>query len=303
MAEKETKNNPKDLVEATPEEVEKMEKEEEKKIAKGNLETQEKEEAVVEDKDAKEKLATLEKQDSRDDYKNMTREERAAKREKEDMKKALDAWVPKTAVGKAVRAGEIKDINEVLSKGKKILESEIIDLLLPLQYDLLAIGQAKGKFGGGKRRAWRQTQKKTKEGNVMTFSAMAVVGDKKEHIGIGFGRSKETLPSRTKAIRQAKLNLQKIRLGYESKESGKLKPHTVPYIVEGKSGSVRVKFMPAPRGTGLVVGDQVKKILRLAGIQDVYGKSTGHTRTTFNLAKAAVHALTKTNDYHMEDRK
>jgi len=136
------------------------------------------------------------------------------------------------------------------------------------------------------------------EGNVVTFSAMAVVGDKKGHIGIGSGKSKETLPARAKAVRQAKLNLIKIEIGYESPEEKKLgaDPHTVPFIVQGKCGSVRIKLIPAARGTGLVVGNEVKKILRLAGIKDVYGVSSGQTRTTFNVAKACLDALRKTTE-------
>ena len=175
-----------------------------------------------------------------------------------------------------------------------MLEHQIADSLLKLESDLLLIGQAKGKFGGGKRRAWRQTQKKTMEGNIVTFSCMAVVGDRQGHVGIGLGKAKETLPSRQKALRNAKLNIMKVELGYESPEEEKTSPHTVPFIVEGKCGSVRIKLIPAPRGTGLVVGDECKKILSLAGIQDVYGVTKGHTRTTFNVAKACVDALSKT---------
>ena len=176
MAEQETINKPKDLIEATPEELQKLE------------------------------------QAMPEVYKS--REERA----KEEEKRKLDSWVPKTNLGRLVRTGKIKNISEVLSQDKKILESEIVDLLLKLDFDLLSIGQAKGKFGGGKRRAWRQTQKKTMEGNVVTFSAMAVVGDKKGHVGVGYGRSKETLPARAKAVRQAKLGLIKINRGFESIE-------------------------------------------------------------------------------------
>ena len=156
------------------------------------------------------------------------------------------------------------------------------------------IGQDKGKFGGGKRRTWRQTQKKTKEGNILTFSAMAVVGDKRGHIGIGYGKAKETLPAREKAIRKAKLNIIKIEMGCAHFDCSCNEKHTVPYSVEGKSGSVRIKLIPAPQGTGLVVGDEIKKILRLAGIKDVYCVTKGSVRTTFNSAKACIDALSKT---------
>ncbi|MBX4196611.1 30S ribosomal protein S5 [Candidatus Pacearchaeota archaeon] len=207
----------------------------------------------------------------------------------------VDRWIPKTALGKLVKAGKFKSFDEVLASGKKILEPEIVDALLRVETDLLLIGQAKGKFGGGKRRAWRQTQKKTKEGNVVTFSCMAVVGDRNGHVGIGTGRAKETLPSREKAFRQARLNIIKVVRGHESKEAGNTDVHTVPFVVQGKCGSVRMKLIPAPRGTGLVVGDEAKKILRLAGIKDVYGVTTGQTRTTFNVAKACMEALAKTS--------
>jgi len=51
--------------------------------------------------------------------------------------------------------------------------------------------------------------------------------------------------------------------------------------------------MPAPQGTGLVIGDECKKILRMAGINDIYSKSFGQTRTTLNFAEACIRALKK----------
>jgi small subunit ribosomal protein S5 len=164
-----------------------------------------------------------------------------------------------------------------------------------LESDLLLIGQSKGKFGGGKRRAWKQTQRKTMEGNVPTFSSAVIVGDRNGHIGVGFGRAKETLPAREKAGRKAKLNVIKITRGCASFDCLCSEEHTVPFIVEGKCGSVVVRLYPAPQGTGLVIGDECKKILRLAGVRDVYSKTFGQTRTTINLAKACIEALKKTN--------
>ena len=127
-------------------------------------------------------------------------------------KKPAEAWEPKTKLGEEVKSGKIKNIDEILKSGRKILEAEITDYLLNnLKSDLISIGQSKGKFGGGKRRAWRQTQRKTEEGNVPTFSAMAIVGDENGHIGYGYGNSMETLPARDKSLRKAKLNIIKIR--------------------------------------------------------------------------------------------
>jgi len=51
--------------------------------------------------------------------------------------------------------------------------------------------------------------------------------------------------------------------------------HTVPFKISGKSGSVRVELIPAPQGTGLVAADELKKVLKLAGIKDIYTKTFG----------------------------
>ncbi len=274
MAEEETKNNPKEMIEATPE----------------NL-------ADDEDKSVEEIIDSAEKSgEGIKQEKDMSFEERRANREKTENRERLASWIPKTKLGRDVKNGKESSIDNVLKNRKKILESEIVDFLIKnLESDLISIGQAKGKFGGGKRRAWRQTQKKTKEGNVLTFSAMAVVGDKNGHVGLGTGKAKETLPAREKAVRKAKLEIIKVERGFEDpNDKFRDDPHTTPFIVHGKSGSVRVKLIPAPRGTGLVVGNELKKILTLAGIKDVYCVSKGHTRTTFNYVKACFDALNKT---------
>lgn len=233
---------------------------------------------------------------SRERRPSLTKAERAKlveERLKKQQEEALESWIPKTSLGKLVKSGKLKEIDEALKY--RVLESEIVDLLLKLKTEMLNIGQAKGKFGGGKRRAWRQTQKKTKEGNVPTFAAMAVVGNEDGYVGLGVGRAKETLPARSKSLRKAKLDIKKIKRGCASFDCVCGELHTVPFIVEGKSGSCKVKLMPAAQGTGLVAGDELKKILKLAGIKDVYSVTTGKIRTTFNLAKACMKALEKTN--------
>tara|TARA_Y100000310_G_C20671213_1_gene810406 strand:- start:1324 stop:2202 length:879 start_codon:yes stop_codon:yes gene_type:complete len=209
------------------------------------------------------------------------------------MEEHLGSWVPQTKLGHLVKEGKIKSLDEVLDKGIKILEAEVVDSLAKVRDDLLFSGQAKGKFGGGKRRAWRQAQKKTKEGNVITFSSLVVVGDGKGHVGLGLGKAKETLPAREKGLRKAKLNIQKIKRGSGSFDGSSSEPHSIPFEVDGKCGSVRIKLMPAPQGTGLVIGDEGKKILKLVGIKDIYSKSFGQTGTTLNYAKAIMDALGK----------
>lgn len=203
-----------------------------------------------------------------------------------------EAWTPKTSLGKKVKAGQITSIDQILDNGIIILESEIVDVLLPhVEIDLLAIGQSKGKFGGGKRTIWRQVQKKTAEGNKPHFAALAVVGNKDGYIGIGYGKARETVPAREKAIRNAKLNVIKIRRGSGSWESLVPASNSIPFAVEGRCGSVRVRLMPAPKGTGLVVEKTCRRIIELAGIKDVYSKTFGHTKTKLNAVKAFFEAL------------
>ncbi len=205
---------------------------------------------------------------------------------------SLDAWQPKTELGRKVKSGEIKDINLILNAGIRILEPEIVDMLLPsLQSDLVKIGQSKGKFGGGKRSIWRQTQKKTKEGNKPKFSALAIVGNKNGIVGVGYGKAKETVPAREKALRNAKLNIIMIARGCGSWECSCRQPHSIPYKLSGKNGSVIINLVPAPKGTGLKVEKECQRLLDLTGIKDVYSKSFGQKRVKMNMIKSCFKAL------------
>lgn len=205
----------------------------------------------------------------------------------------ISEWKPNTELGRKVKEREITNIDEILDNSLRILEPEVVDSLLSLEQDLLLIGQSKGKFGGGARRVFRQTQKKTREGNKPKFSTMAVVGDKDGHIGIGFGKAKETVPAREKAIRKAKLNLFKMRRGCGSWECGCRTPHSIPFAVKGKCGSVVVELMPAPKGKGLCCEKEIAKILGLAGIKDIWTKTRGQTKNKVNFVYACEDALKK----------
>jgi small subunit ribosomal protein S5 len=222
-------------------------------------------------------------------------DEKKVKRElKESPKPSFDkeSWKPKTEIGKKVKSGEIKDLKEILDRGIKILEPQIIDVLLPnLTSDLLLIGQSKGKFGGGQRRVFKQTQKKTREGNKPKFATIVVVGNENGYLGLGYGKSKETVPAREKAVRNAKLNLIKIRRGCGSWQCGCKECHSIPFKVSGKCGSVILELIPAPKGTGLAVESECAKILKTAGIKDVWSKTRGQTKTKTNLISACFKAL------------
>lgn len=211
----------------------------------------------------------------------------------------------KTALGASVASGEITSIDEILENNMKMLEPEIVDYLIPnLQTEFLFIGQSKGKLGGGKRRIVRNTQKVTAKAKRQHFSAMAVVGDGNGHIGVGKGRGLESVTAKEKALKKAKLSIVKIATGCGSWECACKGHHSIPLRVSGKSGSVIVSLIPAPRGIGFCVVDDIKSILRLAGIKDVWSLVRGQTNTRINLGYATFDALKKLNYYRfMESEK
>lgn len=231
------------------------------------------------------------KKESEAVLKPMRGEEGAEQKEIPQQRVDTSTWCPKTELGKKVKNRELVSIDEILDKSIRILEPEIVDSLLSMEQDLLLIGQSKGKFGGGARRIFRQTQKKTMEGNKPKFSTMAVVGDRDGHVGIGLGKAKETVPAREKAVRKAKLNIFRIRRGCGSWQCGCGKPHSIPFTVYGKCGSIEIKLMPAPKGKGLCCQKEIAKILELAGIKDVWTKTRGQTRNMVNFVYACEDAL------------
>jgi len=213
-----------------------------------------------------------------------------------------ESWKPKTALGIKVKSGEIDNIDHILDNRLKILEHEIVDILMPdLNIDLLLVGQSKGKFGGGQRRVFRQTQKKTQEGNKPQFGTFAIIGNEDGYLGIGYGKSKETVPAREKATRNSKQNIIKILRGCGSWQCGCKQPHSVPFTVEGKYGSVIIRLIPAPRGTGLIVEGECAKVLKIAGIKDVWSKTFGQTKTKINLIYACFDALKKLTEIKLQE--
>jgi small subunit ribosomal protein S5 len=189
-------------------------------------------------------------------------------------------WQPKTRLGEMVKNGEITTIKDALATGMPIREPEIVDVLLPnLDDEVLDVNMV---------------QRMTDSGRRVRFAIMTVVGNGNGYVGLGSAKGKEVGPAIRKAIDDAKMNIIEIRRGCGSWECGCNTPHTIPFMVEGKSGSTKVVFRPAPRGVGLAVGDVAKHILRLSGIKDAWGFTRGQTRTTINYAKAVFQALHNT---------
>jgi small subunit ribosomal protein S5 len=192
-----------------------------------------------------------------------------------------EEWTPKTKLGRMVKDGEITTIKEVFKSGQPLMESEIVDLLLPdITEEVIDIDIV---------------QRMHKSGRRVRFRATVAVGNKDGYVGLGKGVAKEVGPAIRKGIRDAKLNLIEVWRGCGSWECACATPHSVPFTVVGSSGSVRIKLIPAPKGIGLAAGDVSKKILALAGIKDVWSKSFGQTKTTINMAKATFDALRQTS--------
>jgi small subunit ribosomal protein S2e len=141
----------------------------------------------------------------------------------------------------------------------------------------------------------KSVQKQTQAGQRTRFKAFAIVGDGSHYIGLGWKCHKEVQGAIKGAITMAKLNLVPVRKGYWGNKIGAT--HTVPCKVTGKSGSVKVRLIPAPRGAGLVAPPVTKKLFQFAGIQDVYTKTEGKTRTRGNFVKAAYAALGSTPSF------
>ena len=142
-------------------------------------------------------------------------------------------------------------------------------------------------------------QKQSAAGQRTRFKAFIAVGDSNGHLGLGVKCSSEVANAIKGAITMAKLSVVPVRRGYWGSRGGQ--PHTVPNKLQGHCGSVRLRIIPAPRGTGLVAAPASKKMLALAGIHDAYTATTGHSRTMGNFIKASYFALRKSYGYLSPD--
>jgi small subunit ribosomal protein S5 len=214
-----------------------------------------------------------------------------------------EIWKPKTELGEMVANGQLTDIRDALNSGKKIMEPEIVDQLADLDEEVVLIGGTPGKGGGKRRTVSKRTARMHKSGARYNSKAMTVLGNRNGIVGIGMGESDDTRAAIDDANRKAKLNLIQVPRGNGSWEDQGNNDTSIPLAVEGKSGSVTVEIKPAPRGTGLAASDEVKKILKLAGIKNAWVKSRGTTRTRENLIKATFNALEKIGEYQRSDKK
>ncbi len=200
----------------------------------------------------------------------------------------IEEWIPRTGLGKKVKSGEIASLSEVLERGKRPREVEIIDALVPnLKEEILSVNLVQRMHRSGRR---------------LSFRVTAAVGNEDGIIGIAHTSGGEVSPSIKKAVNAAKLQVVEIKRGCGSWECGCGRPHTVPFEISGQSGSVKITLKPAPRGLGLAASEVPQTILRLAGIEDVWTASKGQTRTTINFALATFDALKQTSEVALRER-
>ena len=203
-----------------------------------------------------------------------------------DRKKEDAPWMPVTKLGRLVKGKLIENLNDIFRFSIPIKEMEIVDTFLAgnIKEEVMEV---------------KSVQKQTQAGQRTRFKCHAIVGDERSYIGLGWKCHKEVQGAIKGAIASAKLNLIPVRKGYWGNKIGSI--HTVPCKVTGKSGSVKVRLVPAPRGTGLVAPPVTKKLFQFAGIKDVYTKTEGKTRTRGNFIKAAFAAIKAANEYNCPD--
>ncbi len=210
-------------------------------------------------------------------------------RERKDKRKEREEieWIPKTTLGKKVKSGEISSIKEAIESKLAYLEPEITDYLMPDLEEKMV--------------DFKKTTKVRRSGRQFSFRATVLIGDKNQFIGIGTGKHKEKWPAIRKATRRAKLNLISVRKGCGSWECTCGTGHSIPFRVNGRNGAVKIELMPAPKGTGLVVGNHIKTVFEFVGIKDVWSKTRGSTSTKLNFIRATINALSKTTSMKISE--
>ncbi|MGI0020217.1 MAG: 30S ribosomal protein S5 [Nitrososphaera sp.] len=189
-------------------------------------------------------------------------------------------WKPRTTLGQMVLAGKINSMDQIYENGLRIQEQEIVRHLLPdMKSQVVHVGIV---------------QKQTDAGEMTRFNALVAVGNEAGWFGIGKGKAAQMRLAIDKATNAAYLNVIPVKLGCGSWECRCNQLHSVPFKVSGKGGSVTLEIIPGPRGLGLVAGENIRNLLKLAGLKDSWTKTFGSTSTMSSTTKAIFNALRST---------
>jgi len=198
------------------------------------------------------------------------------------------SWTPRTDLGKKVLAGEITSMQQVFDSGKPLLESEIVDILLPdLKEEVMEVDSM---------------QRMTAYGRKQVMRAVVIIGNRNGFVGVGVGKAPESRQAIEEAIADSKRHLIRVQLGCGSWECGCGTAHSITKMVSGQRGSIKITIKPAPRGLGVVAGEVARKVLEFAGVRDVWTFSKGRTRNILNTVLATISALDSLNKTKMGKR-
>ena len=117
-------------------------------------------------------------------------------------------------------------------------------------------------------------------GQRFSFTALVVIGDEVDQVGVGYGKAREVPLAISKAVDDAKKNIFTVPK----------KGTTITHEILGEFGAARVLLRPASEGTGVIAGGGVRAVLELGGVRDILAKSLG-TTNPINMAKATVEGL------------
>ena len=206
-----------------------------------------------------------------------------------------EKWKPLTNLGRLVELGLVRSLEEIYFQSIPIKEYQIVEELIKRSEEYfqkkLTLKEECMKI--------KSVQKQTKAGQRTRFKAVVAVGDGDGHIGVGSKVAKEVQIAMKGAVIAAKLNVIPVRRGYWGGKIGA--PHTLATKITGKCGSVRLRFIPAPRGTGIVGAPPTKKLLSFAGVENAFSQSKGNTDTMENFVRAIYDALYKSYKYLTPD--
>ena len=136
-----------------------------------------------------------------------------------------------------------------------------------------------------------RVSKKTKGGNKIGFSALAVVGDKKGKVGVGLGKAPDVSSAIRKGVLLAKKHLIVVPI-----ING-----TIPFRVDIKVGAAKIMLKPAPIGSGVIAGGAVRSVVSAAGIQNISSKVLGTKNQASNVSATLV-ALQLLNDMYQKQQ-